>query len=74
MNRDKTNAMRILERAGVSFSVKTYETADGAIDGAAVARKVGVDPARVFKTLVTVGHSRNYFVFVLPVEAELDLK
>ena len=45
-----------------------------AVDGANVARLTGQDPARVFKTLVTQGADRNYYVFVVPVLAELDLK
>lgn len=70
----KTNAMRILEKEKISYEMHTYDVSDGHIDGAAVARKVGMDPAKVFKTLVTKGHSGNYFVCVLPVEHELNLK
>ena len=70
----KTNAMRILEKEKISYEMHTYDASDGHIDGAAVARKVGMDPAKVFKTLVTKGHSGNYFVCVLPVEHELNLK
>ena len=44
------------------------------MDGASVARLTGQDPAQVFKTLVTQGADRNYYVFVVPVLAELDLK
>ena len=73
-NRDKTNAMRILERAGVGFRVLFYEAADGAIDGVSVAHKVNVPEERVCKTLVTAGHSREHYVFVIPVGRELDLK
>lgn len=70
----KTNAMRILEKEKISYEMHTYDTSDGQIDGAAVARKVGLDPSRVFKTLVTQGHSGGYFVCVLLVEHELNLK
>ena len=70
----KTNAMRILEKEKISYQMHTYDASDGQIDGAAVARKVGMDPANCFKTLVTQGHSGNYFVCVLPVEHELNLK
>ena len=66
--------MRILEKEKISYQMHTYDASDGQIDGAAVARKVGMDPAKVFKTLVTQGHSGNYFVCVLPVEHELNLK
>lgn len=74
MGTPKTNAMRILEREKIPYEMHTYDTSDGHIDGAAVARKVGINPAKVFKTLVTQGHSGNYFVCVLPVEHELNLK
>lgn len=70
----KTNAMRMLDRAGVAYTVHTYDHSDGRIDGPSVAAKVGIDPERVYKTLVTRGSSGGYFVFVLPVELELDLK
>lgn len=70
----KTNAMRILERAGVAYETHTYDPSDGKIDGPSVAAKLGQDARRVFKTLVTKGKSGGYFVFVLPVNGELDLK
>lgn len=70
----KTNVMRLLDRAGVPYTPHFYSCADGAIDGLSVAAKLGQDPARVFKTLVTQGANRNCFVFVLPVQTELDLK
>ena len=70
----KTNAMRMLDKEKIPYQMHTYDASDGHIDGAAVARKVGMDPAKVFKTLVTRGHSGSYYVCVLPVERELDLK
>ena len=71
----KTNAMRMLERAKVAYTAHEYPHEEGqAVDGANVARLTGQDPARVFKTLVTQGADRNYYVFVVPVLAELDLK
>lgn len=70
----KTNAMRILDSAGIQYEVHTYDTGDGAIDGVSVAKKCGQDPEQVFKTLVTVGDDRNHYVFVVPVEEKLDLK
>ena len=70
----KTNAMRILEKEKIFYEMHTYDASDGHIDGAAVAQKVGMDPSKVFKTLVTKGHSGGYFVCVLPVEHELNLK
>ena len=71
---DKTNVMRMLDKAGVSYAAHTYAHEDGAIDGVSVAAKLGQDPARVFKTLVTKGAGGGFFVFVIPVAAELDLK
>ena len=70
----KTNAMRMLERGKIPYTVHTYDHQDGKIDGPSVAAKVGIDPQRVYKTLVTKGGSGGYFVFVLPEELELDLK
>ncbi|MGN0572010.1 MAG: Cys-tRNA(Pro) deacylase [Candidatus Fimenecus sp.] len=69
----KTNAIRILEKAGIAYQMHTYD-AGGEIDGISVAQKVGIDPKYVYKTLVTQGKSKNYFVFVIPVAAELNLK
>ena len=69
----KTNAMRILDRVKADY--KTYFYGDGeAIPGDEVARELGADPARVFKTLVTVGASKANYVFMIPVTGELDLK
>lgn len=70
----KTNAMRILEREKISYLPHSYDHSDGKIDGVAVAKKMGQAPEQVFKTLVTVGHSKNYYVFVIPVAEELHLK
>ena len=70
----KTNAMRMLERAKVTYTSHEYPHEEGqAVDGANVARLTGQDPARVFKTLVTQGADRNYYVFVVPVLAALAL-
>ena len=69
----KTNVMRILDKAKIEYKHYTYE-ADGTTTGVEVAALVGQDPRRVFKTLVTVGKSKNYYVFVVPVEKELNLK
>ncbi len=70
----KTNAMRILDKAKVQYKVHEYFIDDGFIDGVSVAHKIKVPEERVFKTLVTVGSSKEYFVFVIPVNKELDLK
>lgn len=70
----KTNAMRALDKGKISYNVYTYECKDGRIDGLAVAEKLNEDPDTVFKTLVVQGHSREFYVFVLPVNKELNLK
>ena len=62
----KTNAMRILDSAKISYNVYTYES-DGDFDGQSVARKIGKDSSCVFKTLVTVAPSKNHYVFVVTV-------
>lgn len=74
MKDSKTNAMRILEGLKIDFKVHSYDVSDGMLDGGTVARRIGIDPARVFKTLVTQGKSRTYYVFVIPVLNELNLK
>ena len=71
---DKTNAMRMLDTAGIVYQVHTYPVEDGAIDAVSVAKKCGEDPEQVFKTLVTQGSDHNHYVFVVPAEEHLDLK
>lgn len=74
MSNLKTNPMRILDKAGISYNTYTYDASDGLIDGISVAEKIGKPVERVYKTLVTQGGSREYYVFVIPVADELDLK
>ena len=74
MSQVKTNAMRILDQKKIDYNISTYDNKDGKIDGVSVAQKIGKDPAYVYKTLVCQGHSRNIYVFVIPVQEELDLK
>lgn len=69
----KTNAMRELDRVGASYEYHVFECPE-ALSGVEVAKTLGQDPDRVFKTLVTVGKSGNHFVFMVPVAEELDLK
>lgn len=71
---NKTNAMRILDSLNIGYDYLTYECEDGKIDGVSVAHKTGQNPEAVFKTLVSVGHSKELYVFCIPVEYELDLK
>ncbi|MDP4183188.1 MAG: Cys-tRNA(Pro) deacylase [Bacillota bacterium] len=74
MEKIKTNAMRILDKAQINYNTYAYEHSDGLIDGVSVANKMGQALERVFKTLVTQGTSREFYVFVIPVAEELDLK
>lgn len=71
---NKTNAMRILDSLNIEYDCLTYECEDGKIDGVSVANKTGQNPEAVFKTLVSLGHSKELYVFCVPVEYELDLK
>ena len=70
----KTNAMRALDKAKVPYEAHEYECKDGHIDGVSVANKLGQNVETVFKTLVAQGTSKEYYVFVIPVAEELDLK
>lgn len=69
----KTNAMRILEKKKISFIEHSYDASVGT-DGVTVAKSVGLPVESVFKTLVTEGKSKEHYVFVIPVNCELDLK
>lgn len=72
-NTEKTNVIRILEQKKIPFEAHYYGDTE-AISGAEVASALGQDPNRVFKTLVTVGASKAYYVFLVPVNGDLDLK
>lgn len=69
----KTNAMRILDSLGIDYEMQSYEC-DEFVDGLQTADHLGLPREEVFKTLVTQGNSKNYFVFVIPIEQELDMK
>ena len=69
----KTNAMRILDRMKIPYAHHTYECGEF-VDGMQIVEMLGLDPRRVYKTLVTRSAADEYFVFVIPVAAELDLK
>ena len=72
-SKDKTNVMRILDTKKIEYQFYSYE-ADASLTGIDVAHKLNKDENIVFKTLVTVGKSKEHYVFVIPVNEELDLK
>ncbi len=73
MKNDKTNVMRILDQKKVEYNYYTYEP-DATLSGEEIAKILGEDTSKVFKTLVTRGKSGEYIVFVVPVNGELNLK
>lgn len=70
----KTNAARILESKKISFSLIEYEFSEDEIDAVSVAKKISVEPERVFKTLVARGDKNGVNIFIIPANATLDLK
>jgi len=70
---DKTNVMRVLEQHKIPYEGHNYLDS-GAVSGTEVAAALNEDPEVVFKTLVTVGKTGNHYVFLVPVEKELNLK
>ncbi len=71
----KTNVMRILDREKIAYIPHEYHSPDGnAPDGVTVAAMIGKAPREVYKTLVTQGASKRYYVFVVPSDGQLDLK
>ncbi len=73
MKQEKTNVMRILEQNIIAYESHTYDSTQ-AISGMEVAAVLNENPEQVFKTLVTVGASKQNYVFVVPVCNELNLK
>ena len=72
---EKTNVMRVLDQKKIEYTAHSYGDGVTALSGVEVADILGIDPARVFKTLVTYGSkTKQYYVFVIPVAKELDLK
>ena len=69
----KTNAMRMLDRQKIAYEYETYEC-DEFADGIQVADMLGLEHCLVYKTIVTVGKSGGYYVFVIPIEEEIDFK
>lgn len=70
----KTNAMRLLDSAGLDYEMASYDYDESDLSGVHAAAELGVAPEIVFKTLVTRGDSNAFFVFVIPVAESLDLK
>lgn len=70
----KTNAMRLLENAGVDYRTATYEVDENDLGGVHVAEQLGQPPEMVFKTLVLIGERKGNIVCCIPSSSELDLK
>ncbi len=70
---DKTNAMRILDAKRAKYEALSYPASE-AVSALEAARLLGIGPERIFKTLVTVGRTRDHYVFVVPATGELDLR
>lgn len=70
----KTNAMRLLEQAGISYRAMEYEVDENNLGGEHVAELIGLPPEQVFKTLVAKGEKKGFVVFCIPVNTELNLK
>lgn len=71
---EKTNVMRLLDAAGISYGVESYEVDENDLSGIHVADQLGQDVETVFKTLVLKGEKTGYLVCCIPVAEELDLK
>ena len=74
VSKHKTNAVRIVESQKIPYQVYEYDAPGGFLDGVSVAKATGMDMEKVFKTLVLQGTSREYYVCVIPVAKELNLK
>lgn len=70
---EKTNVMRILEKNNIKYSSYDYSKTN-AISGVEVATMLNIEFKKIFKTLVTIGKTKKYYVFLLPVDDEFDLK
>lgn len=74
MAEEKTNVMRLLDQKKIPYTPHAFDVSDGALDALTAAERIGVAPESCCKTLVTVGASGRYYVFVIPGPLELDLK
>ncbi len=70
----KTNVMRILDSENIGYKTYEYKADKDHLDGITVAKQIGLEVNRVYKTLVCQGHSKDHYVFVIPVAEELNLK
>lgn len=70
---EKTNVMRVLDQKKIKYTPHCLENAEG-LSGTEMALGLGQNPKQVFKTLVTVGKTKKNYVFMIPVDEELDLK
>lgn len=70
----KTNVYRIFDKEKLPYTPHTYEHGEGAVDGMTISKLLSIPPEKIFKTLVTRGNDKNYYVFDVPVNRELDLK
>ncbi|NUM62981.1 MAG: Cys-tRNA(Pro) deacylase, partial [Ignavibacteriaceae bacterium] len=70
----KTNAIRLLETQNILHSILSYDIDESDLSGITVANKIGIEPERVFKTLVTRGEKTGINVFCIQVTEELNLK
>lgn len=74
MAEQKTNVMRVLDQKKISYRPHEYPHGEEAVDGVTAASLLGIEPEKVYKTLVARGASKKIYVFAIPVAAELDLK
>ena len=70
----KTNAARLLDSLGITYELRSYEVDPDDLTAISVARKIGLPPEQVFKTLLTLTNAGEHLFAVIPGDAELDLK
>lgn len=71
---EKTNAMRLLDKAGIKYETKEYEYDENDLSGLTVAKKIGLDPDMVFKTIAAVGDKTGVILMCVPASFEINLK
>ena len=70
----KTNAVRLLDQAGVAYELRHYDVDESDLSAESAAAKIGLPPEQVFKTLITQGDATGYLFALLPAGTELDPK